>query len=603
MSQEVIQKELMELFGRSLETPEVMAACVTFCKTYAMSPEDLFYSWQSFTFNRKTDMGHFGSEQIPGFRDYINAELKNKVKQRTSTSTPARGSGAAPKTTKSAYGARVLAGATATPESALKSSLSRSVFPTDDVKPILPLNVSEGASRTGAPGKNIIVPASNISQFTYRYMYEKTIERANVLDSRIDEFGRYVSDFYSLTDDIADPNLATEEDVVVVGRICDATDSKLTESSLLLEPSRWAGSGRRIPLKFAPNVRCASQPSPDPQASAAPRTGIGLFPGAIAAFRGALAHGLEGPFFSVKEMLPLPPLKAPVLSKASGRSFTALVVSGPYTSDADMHFEPFKAVLSAVRQAKPEALILLGPFLDSNHPLIREGDIDQPIDNIFLSKIAAPLRDLVIKEQNNLSIAMMPSVRDMVTHKNVYPQGAGVGPTRYQIWNPPPHISPTSFLSNPGAFSIHGVNFGATTVDVLFHLRKQEVFKSAAGAESAPRDAMGELCRHILDQRSYYPVFPVPYDLSADVNLDVSHSQLLSIVDAAPDVIIVPSRLKEFAKASTLNVSAEDIIVDNTVFINPSAATKFNAPGMVARITVDAMKQGPERIAVDIVKL
>lgn len=131
-----------------------------------MSPEDLFYSWESFTFNKKTDMGRFGSEQIPGFRDYLNAELKNKVKQRASTSTPARGNVAAPRTIKSAYGARVLAGATATPESALKSSLGRSVFSADDVKPILPLNVSEGTTRSNASGKNIIVPASNTTQFS-----------------------------------------------------------------------------------------------------------------------------------------------------------------------------------------------------------------------------------------------------------------------------------------------------------------------------------------------------------------------------------------------------------------------------------------------------
>lgn len=30
------------------------------------------------------------------------------------------------------------------------------------------------------------------------------------LDSRIDEFGRYVSEYYGIMDDIADPNLATE---------------------------------------------------------------------------------------------------------------------------------------------------------------------------------------------------------------------------------------------------------------------------------------------------------------------------------------------------------------------------------------------------------
>lgn len=93
-----------------------------------------------------------------------------------------------------------------------------------------------------------------------------------------------------------------QEDVVVVGRICDETDSKLTESSLLLEPSRWAGGGRRIKLKFAPNVRFAAQPT-EAATSTTSRSGTSLFPGAIAAFKGAKAHGLDGPFFMAKEIL------------------------------------------------------------------------------------------------------------------------------------------------------------------------------------------------------------------------------------------------------------------------------------------------------------
>lgn len=53
---------------------------------------------------------------------------------------------------------------------------------------------------------------------------------------------------------------------------------------------------------------------------------------------------------------------------------------------------------------------------------------------------------------------------------------------------------------------------------------------------------------------SFYPVFPVPLDLSHEVNLDVTHSGGLKLggdeddSDFAPDVLIVPSRLKHFTK-------------------------------------------------------
>lgn len=67
---------------------------------------------------------------------------------------------------------------------------------------------------------------------------------------------------------------------------------------------------------------------------------------------------------------------------------------------------------------------------------------------------------------------------------------------------------------------------------------------------------------------SFYPIFPVPQDLSHDVNLDVSHLDEAGMlddgdVDYAPDVLIVPSRLKKFDK-----------IVGTTLAINPSFLTK-----------------------------
>lgn len=63
---------------------------------------------------------------------------------------------------------------------------------------------------------------------------------------------------------------------------------------------------------------------------------------------------------------------------------------------------------------------------------------------------------------------------------------------------------------------------------------------------------MANLCRHLLQQRSFYPLFPVPQDLAQEVNLDMSHSDGLRMVDDeldyAPDVMILPSKLIQFFK-------------------------------------------------------
>lgn len=71
----------------------------------------------------------------------------------------------------------------------------------------------------------------------------------------------------------------------------------------MFEPSRADGNGKRIPLGFVQHLQF-----PDHQATPswrASRAGIGLFPGAIVAFRGKRKDGLEGPFFEVKELLPV----------------------------------------------------------------------------------------------------------------------------------------------------------------------------------------------------------------------------------------------------------------------------------------------------------
>lgn len=56
-----------------------------------------------------------------------------------------------------------------------------------------------------------------------------------------------------------------------------------------------------------------------------------------------------------------------------------------------------------------------------------------------------------------------------------------------------------------------------------------------------------------------YPIIPPPADVQADVNFDLSHHELLEL-DVAPDVLILPSRLKHFAKVSISScVKARDL--------------------------------------------
>jgi DNA polymerase alpha subunit B len=134
-------------------------------------------------------------------------------------------------------------------------------------------------------------------------------------------------------------------------------------------------------------------------------------------------------------------------------------------------------------------------------------------------------------------------------------------------------------LPNPAHFSINGVTFASTSVDTLFHLKKEEFIRRADEIDAVPvlegssaTDVMSNLCRHVLYQRrligalmkslistntlrSFYPIFPTPVDVAHEVNLDVSHMAGLDLCPGAnptaPNVLVIPSRLKHFTKVLT----------------------------------------------------
>jgi hypothetical protein len=130
---------------------------------------------------------------------------------------------------------------------------------------------------------------------------------------------------------------------------------------------------------------------------------------------------------------------------------------------------------------------------------------------------------------------------------------------------------------------------------------------------------------------SFYPLFPPPEDFAADINLDVTHQRLLRMEDKAPDVMILPSRLKHFAKVCFLYFGRNDEfqisdikppkrqIVDSVVTLNPSYLAKSSTAGTYCKMAIhpqsraelhDALQTGEdqehkafERVRVDVIRI
>ncbi|KAJ3474581.1 hypothetical protein NLI96_g12377 [Meripilus lineatus] len=372
-------------------------------------------------------------------------------------------------------------------------------------------------------------------------MDEASRKARRFLDERIDEFAALVKEFYDIPE-FGNPSSVTEGEVTVVGRIVMDSDTtstshvKLNEASLVLESSRSMATGVRVPLRFDTNIRVRrGRPGTN---------GFGLFPGAIVALRG---RNGGGGWFQATELLTLPPL-APPPKSTKHEPFSMLIASGPYTSEADFEFKPWDTFVKRMEHDLPDVVLLIGPFLDCSHPHIKGGLIDSSPSTLFNDLFVERLQGFLDHSPSSI-ILLVPSVRDILHKYATFPQCE----LDHDLLNDPR----IKLLPNPCTFELNGNLLGVSSVDILFHLRKDEVFKAAsviAAQEGMPlkeNDSMSRLCSHLLEQRSFYPLFPPPLDIAPEVNLDISHSNELQMYNnemQVPSLVIIPSRLKSFAK-------------------------------------------------------
>ncbi|KAJ7712429.1 DNA polymerase alpha/epsilon subunit B-domain-containing protein [Mycena metata] len=549
MNKDLLTEEISTRFPDIASDAPLVAECVSVCQNYSLTPEELQYKWEAHNFRpsaTRSEISAYTLESLNALKIHIQRERAAKN-----------------------------SGPKAAPRTSLVASINRSAFrnrnsglKTVQVK-LEP--TADAFGMTGIAGPSTVSfkgPSNEPSarkKRAYRYMHEKPSERGDVLDDRIDEFAERIREYYDLSD-LGDPSASTADDITVVGRIIHDDDvaeesAKLADNAISLECSRALGNGARVPLRFDWNLKI--------HRGAQGSGNVAFFPGALVALRGKNGGG---GYFQVSEVL-MPPVlpSAPSVKSDGTGAFSMFIASGPYTPDTDLGFRPWRSMITKIQEAKPAVVLLLGPFIDALHPQIKSGEVDSPPLNLFRTRIIDPLRAYLDSVPGSIAL-LVPSVRDLVSDHAVFPQcelpaDVARGDARIRL------------IPNPARFSLNGTTFAATSADVLFHIRKGEFVKRGEEVESTPpmspedtgSDPMANVCRHLLQQRSFYPVFPVPLELAAEVVLDVSHSDGLRLgggdeegaPECAPDVLIVPSRLKQFTKT-----------VYTTTALNPSFVSK-----------------------------
>jgi DNA polymerase alpha subunit B len=393
------------------------------------------------------------------------------------------------------------------------------------------------------------VSGTDYKKFAYRPMAMHLSEASEALDERIDNFLAMIQKAHNL-EDATFGNAAAQStsEIIAVGRIaCDTAEGKLNVASLVLELSRRMGAGLRVPLKVD------ALPS------------YQFFPGQICALRGTNASGL---YFTVKEVLSVPKQSMPssvpsnietinerleISEGSNSPPLNIMIASGPYTAENNLDFEPFQALCEKAEESMVDALILNGPFLDIEHPMMASGNFDLPdvrgldqeatLAALFRIWISTPLQRLC-SAVPGITIVMIPSVRDAVSKHVSWPQDRFAK----KDFSLPKQVI---VLPNPCFVSLNEVVFAVSSQDILYELSREQL------SHGPGPDMLTRLPGYLIEQRHFFPLFPPMSRDKLSGNgivkatgtcLDVGYLKLGEWMQVKPDVLILPSMLTPSVK-------------------------------------------------------
>ncbi|KAL2144641.1 hypothetical protein VTI28DRAFT_8852 [Corynascus sepedonium] len=619
--------ELNQRFGsgtKDLEADEV-AELKSIMRLHQLSVQDLFFKWESYGMKMGMDDFVPSIDNLRAFKQNLQDDLERSNRSQVHIKTEKR-VGATPRAGKGGDVFGMLDGL-ATPGPGRTKAAIKKTPATSRVKAeptSSPLKLEDLPNATGAlppssfndrpnPGEVLeilneqleaaeppispfpesrikLTAASDQKKLGYKGLAMKLSEASEILDDRIEEFAIEIMKHHKLEESaFGSPASQGTTEIIAVGRIAsDSLEGKLNAASVVLETSRRMGNGLRVPLNLG-KLKAYQ-----------------FFPGQIVALRGINTSGRD---FTVHQVLDIPLLpnaaSAPdVLANHVARlrggpdamdsdetptlPLTVLFASGPYTADDNLDFEPLHTLCNEAADTYVDAVVLTGPFIDMEHPLIALGDFDLPPEADYnpdtatmttvFKYLVSPILNRLVAANPSVTVLLVPSVRDVIDKHVSWPQDAF---SRRELGL---HKN-VRMIGNPMTLSINEAVLGISSQDALWELRSEEL---VGGARAA--DALSRVSRYLVEQRHYFPLFPssdrkrLPKTGAVDAAgggvppgamLDVSYLKLGEMINVRPDVLVVPSALPPFAK-----------VVESVLVINPGYLSKRKAAGTYAKMTL-----------------
>ncbi|KAF6726507.1 DNA polymerase alpha subunit B [Oryzias melastigma] len=380
-------------------------------------------------------------------------------------------------------------------------------------------------------------------------MFQRLRDVRNVLSEKIEDLGETIRSHFHI-EEFSSVSLPAQDSITVSGQICCDSNGKLNAQSVLLEAGPEHG-GQQVSVDLSELKEYS------------------LFPGQVVVMEGMNTTGRKLVASKIYEGVPLPFYSSDIKTEADEvtEPLNVLVACGPYTPSDSLTFDPLLDLISVIIRDRPDVCLMLGPFVDSRHEQIEKGQVTETFEAIFsrcIESIVDGTRSV------GCHLVFVPSQRD-VHHPVIYPQ-------------PPfilPHLNKSqtqriTLVSDPCTLLIDGVTFGLTSTDILFHMGAEEISNGSGS------DRFSRILKHMLVQRSYYPLYPP----AEEVNMDYEKSQSFAQIPLTPDVLIVPSELRYFIK---------DVL--GCVCLNPGRLTKGQVGGTYGRLLLQrsAAPEGGQR--------
>ncbi|KAM2018383.1 hypothetical protein ACFX1T_021332 [Malus domestica] len=528
---------------------EILKKCATFCINFNLSPSDLVTSWEIYYLNRQMNGTVVRDVEMDGFLGYLQEQKKVAIEEQEpnlhiyssrdvdmilndeDVDIKEEVPGTPPSESQNRY-------------SEPSDSTPQTIGNVPSGKPSrLVTPFGQRTDKKVKPGKrcSFVVHGSG-PEIGCRFMYDRIEDRFNALENRIRKYATALVSSRQY-EEPQDPTVSSQKTIFTAGMVCCDGEGHLNDKSTLLQSSAEHSGGQRVRME----LQNLSQ--------------FSIFPGQIIGVEGTNPSGHCFIASKLVDSVPLPvaadanspPAKKQALDQeilptelsSKQPELSVIIASGPFTTTDNLFFEPLRELLAYASKKLPQLLILLGPFIDSEHPEIKKGTVDRSFDEIFQTEILRRLQDHVEYMGSHARVVLVPSIRD-ANHDFIFPQPA------FDI-HPPDLKHQISSLTNPGFFEADQVKIGCCSVDVLKHLSAEEISR-------VPKDGK-------------------PSDRLKDIPLDFSLAPQALNIPLIPNILILPSDVKYFVKVLSLGERGEDKEQLKCICVNPGRLAKGEGGG------------------------